>query len=94
MLNDTSRAPTPARAPPRSRRRVEVNPAALHKYLTFSFVPGEDVPIRGIRRLLPGHVAEYSAGQLATRPYFRLREVPHAYVNADTKPFEADESVK
>ncbi|MGH2669637.1 MAG: hypothetical protein ACRDH5_11090, partial [bacterium] len=31
---------------------VEVNPVALHKYLTFSFVPGEDVPVRGIRRLL------------------------------------------
>jgi asparagine synthase (glutamine-hydrolysing) len=53
---------------------VEVDPAALHKYLTFSFVPGEDVPIRGIRRLLPGHVAEYVAGQLASKPYFRLRE--------------------
>ena len=53
---------------------VEVNPAALHKYLTFSFVPGEDVPIRGIRRLLPGHVAEFAAGQLATKPYFTLRE--------------------
>ena len=36
---------------------AEVDPAALHKDLTFSFVPGEDVPIRGIRRLLPGHVA-------------------------------------
>jgi asparagine synthase (glutamine-hydrolysing) len=53
---------------------VEVDPAALHKYLTFSFVPGEDVPIRGIRRLLPGHMAEYAAGQLAIKPYFRLRE--------------------
>src|SRR5216683_4636958 len=38
---------------------VAVNPAALHKYLTFSFVPGEDVPVRGIRRLLPGHVATW-----------------------------------
>jgi asparagine synthase (glutamine-hydrolysing) len=53
---------------------VDVDPAALHKYLTFSFVPGEDVPIRGVRRLLPGHVAEYAAGRLATRPYFALRE--------------------
>ena len=53
---------------------VEADPVALHKYLTFSFVPGEDVPIRGIRRLLPGHVAEYAAGRLTTRPYFTLRE--------------------
>jgi asparagine synthase (glutamine-hydrolysing) len=53
---------------------VEADAAALHRYLTFSFVPGEDVPIRGIRRLLPGHVAEYAAGRLTTRPYFTLRE--------------------
>ncbi len=53
---------------------VEVNPAALHKYLTFSFVPGEDVPIRGIRRLLPGHTAVYAAGRLESTPYFTLRE--------------------
>ena len=53
---------------------VEADPVALHKYLTFSFVPGEDVPIRGIRRVLPGHVGEYAAGRIATRPYFTLRE--------------------
>src|SRR5688500_19589669 len=27
---------------------VELDPVAIHKYLTFSFVPGEDVPIAGI----------------------------------------------
>ena len=53
---------------------VKADPVALHKYLTFSFVPGEDVPIQGIRRVLPGHVAEYAAGRLTTRPYFKLRE--------------------
>jgi asparagine synthase (glutamine-hydrolysing) len=53
---------------------VEVDPAALHKYLTFSFVPGEDVPIRGIKRLLPGRVAVREAGRLTVTPYFTLRE--------------------
>lgn len=53
---------------------VEVDPVALHKYLTFSFVPGEDVPIKGIRRLLPGRIAEWEAGRLAVRPYFALSE--------------------
>lgn len=53
---------------------VDVNPAALHKYLTFSFVPGEDVPIQGIRRLLPGHMAVYAEGKLTATPYFTLRE--------------------
>jgi asparagine synthase (glutamine-hydrolysing) len=53
---------------------VEINPAAIHKYLTFSFVPGEDVPIRGIRRLLPGHLGVYADGLLTATPYFTLRE--------------------
>lgn len=53
---------------------VEIDPAALHKYLTFSFVPGEDVPIQGIKRLLPGHIATWEAGSLQTQRYFSLHE--------------------
>jgi asparagine synthase (glutamine-hydrolysing) len=53
---------------------VEVDLAALHKYLTFSFVPGEDVPIRGIKRLLPGRVAVRESGRLTVTPYFALSE--------------------
>jgi asparagine synthase (glutamine-hydrolysing) len=53
---------------------MEANPVALHKYLTFSFVPGEDVPILGVRRLLPGRVAEWDGRALAITPYFELRE--------------------
>ena len=53
---------------------AELNPIALHKYLTFSFVPGADVPIVGIRRLLPGHHAVWENGRLSITPYFQLRE--------------------
>jgi asparagine synthase (glutamine-hydrolysing) len=53
---------------------IEADPIALHKYLTFSFVPGEDVPVRGIKRLLPGRIGTYAAGTLSTEPYFALRE--------------------
>jgi asparagine synthase (glutamine-hydrolysing) len=53
---------------------VEADPLALHKYLTFSFVPGEDVPVRGIKRLLPGRIAEWRDGKLSARSYFTLRE--------------------
>lgn len=52
---------------------VALDPAAIHKYLTFSFVPGEDVPIRGVKRLLPGHVAVFEHGRLAATRYFMLR---------------------
>ncbi len=53
---------------------VALNPVAVHKYLTFSFVPGEDVPIQGIRRLLPGRVAYWEDGRLESTPYFTLKE--------------------
>src|SRR5262249_36565069 len=53
---------------------VALDPVAVHKYLTFSFVPGEDVPVRGIKRLLPGRVAVRENGTLTVTPYFTLRE--------------------
>ena len=54
---------------------VAIDPAAIHKYLTFSFVPGESTPIAGIERLLPGHVLTWSDGRAAVAPYF---SVPYA----------------
>ena len=53
---------------------VEIDPAAIHKYLTFSFVPGEETPISGVRRLLPGRIARWQDGRLESEPYFVLRE--------------------
>jgi asparagine synthase (glutamine-hydrolysing) len=53
---------------------IEADPIAIHKYLTFSFVPGEDVPVRGIKRLLPGRFAVWEDGKLTITPYFTLRE--------------------
>jgi len=53
---------------------IEADPVAIHKYLTFSFVPGESVPIRGIKRLLPGRVAAWADGKLTITPYFTLHE--------------------
>ena len=53
---------------------IAVDPSTLHQYLTFSFVPGEAVPIRGIRRLLPGSILRHVRGQSQITPYFRLVE--------------------
>ncbi|MES2572631.1 MAG: asparagine synthase-related protein [Verrucomicrobiota bacterium] len=64
---------------------VEVDPVAIHKYLTFSFVPGEDVPIRGIKRLLPGQLATLQNGALTISPYFTLcEEIDPALADQDT----------
>ena len=53
---------------------VAIDAAALHKYLTFSFVPGEAVPIRGVRRLMPGSTLRLERGRAVATPYFRLLE--------------------
>lgn len=53
---------------------VEIDPTAIHKYLTFSFVPGEAVPVRGVRRLLPAHTLVVRDGKLDAQSYFALAE--------------------
>ncbi|MFO1524855.1 MAG: asparagine synthase-related protein [Turneriella sp.] len=53
---------------------IEPDLVAVHKYLTFSFAPGESVPVAGVKRILPGQIAEFKNGQLQLRPYFELRE--------------------
>lgn len=53
---------------------VEIDPLAIHSYLTFSFVAGPRLPIRGVRRVQPGRVAECRRGDWTERPYVRLCE--------------------
>jgi len=53
---------------------VEPDLIAIHKYLTFSFVPGDAVPVKGVRRLLPGHIAHASGTSITSQPYFALTE--------------------
>ncbi len=53
----------------------EIDLSAIHKYLTFSFVPGEAVPIRGVKRVLPGNIATFEElGPPKTKAYFVLEE--------------------
>ena len=53
---------------------IEPDFVALHKYLTFSFVPGDAVPIKGIHRLLAGNSASLENGKFQITPYFNLEE--------------------
>jgi asparagine synthase (glutamine-hydrolysing) len=62
---------------------LEVDPAVVHKYLTFSFVPGEPTPLRGVRRLPPGHLLTFAGGKAEIAPYFELREEIAAIEQAD-----------
>lgn len=57
----------------------KLDETVIHKYLTFSFVPGEEMPVSGVRRLLSGRVAVWDrhatpANKLTITPYFELRE--------------------
>lgn len=53
---------------------IEADPAAIHKYLTFSFVPGEEMPVRGIRRLRAGHIGVIDNAAVEETAYFTLTE--------------------
>ena len=53
---------------------VALDETAIHKYLTFSFVPGDATPIAGVRRLLPGQLLRFNNGQVVLEPWFELRE--------------------
>lgn len=56
----------------------DIDDAAVHKYLTFSFVPGGDMPLKGVRRLLPRRIASWENGRLDVTQYFELREALNA----------------
>ena len=51
----------------------EVHLPALSKFLCFNYVPGEETPLRGILKLLPGHHLVAEQGKLITREYWDLR---------------------
>lgn len=60
-------------AAPECSRQIDLS--AIHKYLTFSFVPGEAVPIQGVKRVLPGHIATFERlAAPTTQAYFVLVE--------------------
>jgi asparagine synthase (glutamine-hydrolysing) len=52
----------------------EADPDALEELLVFRFVAGEGTPFLRVRRLLPGHYLELSAGQLLVRPYWKATD--------------------
>ncbi|KIG19562.1 Asparagine synthetase [Enhygromyxa salina] len=53
---------------------VQIDPQAIHSYLTFSFVAGDRMPVQGVRRVSPGRISELQRGAWTERPYLRLVE--------------------
>ena len=53
--------------------RPDIDPVALHHYLTFQYVPAPLTIFQGIRKLLPGHALVYEDGKLSESAYWSLR---------------------
>jgi asparagine synthase (glutamine-hydrolysing) len=56
--------------------RAEIDPASLHQYLSFLWVPEPGTMFRGIRKLPVGHYAIFRDGQLSFTKYWDLTFPP------------------
>jgi asparagine synthase (glutamine-hydrolysing) len=56
----------------------QVDLTALHEYLTFGYIAGEQTIVRGIRRLPPAHVLVVRDAQATCRSYWRFTFEPDA----------------
>jgi asparagine synthase (glutamine-hydrolysing) len=56
--------------------RAEVDPLAIHHYLTYGYVPSPFVAFRGMRKLPPAHYLTVKDGRLEVRRYWSLRYAP------------------
>jgi asparagine synthase (glutamine-hydrolysing) len=50
----------------------EIDPIALHHYLTFQYVPAPWAIFQGVRKLKPGHILVCEDGRQTERPYWAL----------------------
>lgn len=51
---------------------AQVDPQALLRFCHFSYIPDPYTAFRGIQKLSPGHLLEYSKGELRVRQYWDL----------------------
>jgi asparagine synthase (glutamine-hydrolysing) len=51
----------------------DLDPAALHQFLAFHYVPGERTLFRSIRKLPPGHFLLAESGRVSVRQYWDLQ---------------------
>lgn len=61
---------------------AELDPQALHQFLTFLWVPDPKTMFRGILKLPAGHSAIFKGGELSITCYWDLNFPPHDHVYA------------
>ena len=49
----------------------EIDPLALQLYFQYQYIPGEHSLFKGIKKLLPGHVATWQQGNLQVKKYWQ-----------------------
>ncbi len=53
-------------------RPLSIDPAAVHQYFRFGYIPGEKTIFREIRKLLPGHYIRFSKGSIEIKSYWTI----------------------
>ncbi|MEV4181791.1 asparagine synthase (glutamine-hydrolyzing) [Streptosporangium canum] len=54
----------------------EIDPVALHHYLTYQYVPAPWSIYQGVHKLPPGHMLVWERGQITVRRYWELDRTP------------------
>ncbi|MGJ6964061.1 asparagine synthase (glutamine-hydrolyzing) [Streptosporangium sp. G11] len=56
--------------------RRDLDPVALHHYLTYRYVPAPGSIYQGVHKLPPGHVLVWERGRITVHRYWRLDRTP------------------
>ncbi|MGP3965778.1 asparagine synthase (glutamine-hydrolyzing) [Nonomuraea sp. 3N208] len=63
------------------RLRRDVDPIALHHYLSYQYVPAPWSIYKGVNKLPPGHLLIWEGGQVTVRRYWELSSTPRQVTN-------------
>ncbi|TMR97241.1 asparagine synthase (glutamine-hydrolyzing) [Nonomuraea basaltis] len=64
-----------------NRLRRDVDPVALHHYLTYQYVPAPWSIYKGVHKLPPGHLLIWERGKVTVRRYWELDGTPRQVTN-------------
>ena len=61
----------------------QLDPLALHDYLSLNYVPGPKTMFSAIRKLLPGHILTFEADsqKMAIHRYWDVPQPPHKLIS-------------
>ncbi len=77
-------------------RRIsrEVNPAAIHDFLTYQYVPAPASGFKAIQKLPPGHILSFEGGSVKTSRYWQPKCAPRLNLTMDDAVAETERLLK